>query len=288
MSGPGPVRILAVTLDLDDTLWPVLPALQRADEAVDAWLRQHHPDVAQKWPIEAMRALRLQVAAERADLAHDFTTQRQLTLQQAFAACGIADAPVQVLWDIYFAQRNTVDLYADSLPALRRIAARRPLASLTNGNADLQRVGIHVHFAHHVCARDTGVAKPDPRIFHAAADCLGVPPAQVGKRALSLAQAGIARGDDRQLPPLQRVFTYLPLEHAEDLALQDRSVALFEALRAEVGPQQRASFEGFLDYARRHREVIARFGRFPHRNAVLGRASTAEEALYLAQPGAGF
>jgi len=107
-------------------------------------------------------------------------------------------------------------------------------------------------------------------------------------RALSLAQAGIARGDDRQLPPLQRVFTYLPLEHAEDLALQDRSVALFEALRAEVGPQQRASFEGFLDYARRHREVIARFGRFPHRNAVLGRASTAEEALYLAQPGAGF
>jgi len=179
VSGPGPVRILAVTLDLDDTLWPVLPALQRADEAVDAWLRQHHPDVARKWPIEAMRALRLQVAAERADLAHDFTTQRHLTLQQAFAACGIADAPVQVLWDIYFAQRNTVDLYADSLPALRRIAARRPLASLTNGNADLQRVGIHAHFAHHVCARDTGVAKPDPRIFHAAADCLGVPPAQV-------------------------------------------------------------------------------------------------------------
>jgi putative hydrolase of the HAD superfamily len=173
------VRILALTLDLDDTLWPVLPALQRADEAVDAWLRQHHPDVALKWPIEAMRTLRLQVAAERADLAHDFTTQRQLTLQQAFDACGVIEAPVDALWEIYFAARNAVELYADSLPALQRIAAHRPLASLTNGNADLQRVGIHAHFAHHVCARDTGFAKPDPRIFRAAADCLGVPPANI-------------------------------------------------------------------------------------------------------------
>ena len=112
------MHILALTLDLDDTLWPVLPALQRADEAVDAWLRQHHPDVALKWPIDAMRALRLQVAAERTDLAHDFTTQRQLTLQQAFDACGVIEAPVDALWEIYFAARNAVELYADSLPAL--------------------------------------------------------------------------------------------------------------------------------------------------------------------------
>lgn len=107
-------------------------------------------------------------------------------------------------------------------------------------------------------------------------------------KALSLALAGIERGDDRQLPPLQRVFTYLPLEHAEDPAMQQRSVALFEALCAEARPEQRASFEGFLDYARRHRDVIARFGRFPHRNTLLGRPSTAQEAIYLAQPGAGF
>lgn len=173
------VHILALTLDLDDTLWPVLPALQRADEAVDQWLRQHHPEVALKWPIEAMRELRLRVAAERGDLAHDFTTQRQLTMQQAFAACGIAEAPLDALWEIYFAQRNAVELYADSLPALQRIAARWPVASLTNGNADLQRVGIHAHFVHHICARDTGVAKPDPRIFLAAAERLGVPPVNI-------------------------------------------------------------------------------------------------------------
>lgn len=171
--------ILALTLDLDDTLWPVRPALERADQAVDAWLRQHHPEVARAWPITAMRELRMQVAAERLDLAHDFTTQRQLTLRHAFAACGVDDAPVEALWEIYFAARNRVELYPDSLPALQRITARWPLASLTNGNADLRRIGIHAHFAHHVCARDSGVAKPDPRIFLAAAERLGVAPGQL-------------------------------------------------------------------------------------------------------------
>ena len=93
--------------------------------------------------------------------------------------CGIAEAPVEALWEIYFAERNSVELYPDSLPALRRITARWPLASLTNGNADLQRIGIHAHFTHHICARDSGVAKPDPRIFLAAAALLGVAPGQI-------------------------------------------------------------------------------------------------------------
>lgn len=106
--------------------------------------------------------------------------------------------------------------------------------------------------------------------------------------AQRLAVSGIAEGFDRQLPPLQRVFAYLPLEHAENEGLQQRSVAMFEALYADVSPVERPRFEGFLDYAQRHRDVIARFGRFPHRNAVLGRLSTAQELHYLAQPGAGF
>ncbi len=84
------------------------------------------------------------------------------------------------------------------------------------------------------------------------------------------------------------MFAYLPLEHAEDMGLQQRAVTLFEALHAQAPVAERARFAEFLDYARRHREVIARFGRFPHRNAVLGRDSTAAEREYLAQPGAGF
>ena len=107
-------------------------------------------------------------------------------------------------------------------------------------------------------------------------------------QALALALAGIERGHDQALPPMARIFCYLPLEHAEDLALQQRSVALFAALRDAPGAEPRAFFDGTLDYARKHQDVIGRFGRFPHRNAMLGRASTEDEQTYLAQPGAGF
>lgn len=106
--------------------------------------------------------------------------------------------------------------------------------------------------------------------------------------AQRLALSGVAEGFDRQLPSLQRVFAYLPLEHAENMGLQDRSVVLFEALCNDVPPLERPRYADFLDYARRHRDVIARFGRFPHRNAVLGRDSTDAEMAYLARPGAGF
>ena len=107
-------------------------------------------------------------------------------------------------------------------------------------------------------------------------------------RAVALALEGIARGHDAQVPPMARIFCYLPLEHAEDAAMQARSVALFGALAADPAARPAEFFAHTLDYARQHRDVIARFGRFPHRNAILGRASTPDEAAYLAQPGAGF
>lgn len=109
-------------------------------------------------------------------------------------------------------------------------------------------------------------------------------------QALHWALEGIALGHDRHadLPAVARIFCYLPLEHAEDMALQERSVAAFQALADSAGADTREFLAGTLDYARRHREVIARYGRFPHRNPILGRESTAEEQQYLAQPGAGF
>ncbi len=100
--------------------------------------------------------------------------------------------------------------------------------------------------------------------------------------ALAAARATVAKGFDRALDPAARMFVYLPYEHAEDLAAQDEACALMEALpetpwRANV-----------VDYAHKHRAVIAEFGRFPHRNAILGRESTEAEKAYLAKPGAGF
>lgn len=100
--------------------------------------------------------------------------------------------------------------------------------------------------------------------------------------ALKAARATVAKGFDRALAPVQRVFVYLPFEHAEDLAAQDESCALFRAL-PETAWRARV-----VEYADNHRDVIARFRRFPHRNAILGRDSTEAEKTYLSQPGAGF
>lgn len=116
----------------------------------------------------------------------------------------------------------------------------------------------------------------------------GTPRAFAGDpRALALATGLVDAGLDRRLPPLRRWFAYLPFEHAEHLAVQQRSVRLFEALAADAGAHA-ATLASALDYARRHRDVVARFGRFPHRNAILGRASSDEEAAFLREPGSRF
>jgi len=98
----------------------------------------------------------------------------------------------------------------------------------------------------------------------------------------------IERGADLSSRPMERVFFYLPLEHSEELADQLEAIRLFRDLADSVDVPLRPAFDGFLDYAIRHHAVIERFGRFPHRNAILGRASTAEELEFLQQPGSSF
>lgn len=93
---------------------------------------------------------------------------------------------------------------------------------------------------------------------------------------------------DIELRPVQRVFLYLPLEHSESLADQDDALHCYQRLLADVPAGWRLTFQVFLDFAQRHRDIIARFGRFPHRNALLGRASTAEERAFLETPGSSF
>ncbi|WP_462379875.1 DUF924 family protein [Pseudomonas sp. Marseille-QA0892] len=105
---------------------------------------------------------------------------------------------------------------------------------------------------------------------------------------LALARKGIDQGWHQTLPPIAHVFVYLPFEHDESAASQAMAVEYFTALAAGCRPEDRKVFADFLDYARRHQDVIRRFGRFPHRNAILGRPSTPEEVAYLSQPGLGF
>ncbi|HMG57591.1 MAG TPA: DUF924 family protein [Kofleriaceae bacterium] len=107
-------------------------------------------------------------------------------------------------------------------------------------------------------------------------------------RAREIASGAIDRGLDLRVALERRAFVYLPFEHSELLADQDRSVALFEAWAAEHPAEQRAAADDTMSYAVRHREIIERFGRFPHRNAVLGRTSTPEEIAFLAEPRSSF
>lgn len=111
----------------------------------------------------------------------------------------------------------------------------------------------------------------------------GTPRAFAGDpRALALCLAGIATGMERALGPVEQGFFYMPLQHAEDRAAQGLSVQQFRAL-AERNPEHRGIFDQCLRFAEEHRNIIERFGRFPHRNAILGRESTAEESAYLEQ-----
>lgn len=107
-------------------------------------------------------------------------------------------------------------------------------------------------------------------------------------RGLRAAQSCVARGADRELLGHGRVFLYLPFMHSEDLAMQDECVRLFSAFRDESSGALRAALESNVQYAHRHRDIIVQWGRFPHRNEILGRTSTPEEAEFLKQPGSSF
>jgi uncharacterized protein (DUF924 family) len=119
------------------------------------------------------------------------------------------------------------------------------------------------------------IYRNDPRSF--ASD----PLARKLAKAL-IAQAAVG------LRPLEKVFLYLPLEHSEDLDDQKKSIALFRQLQESVPAELKENFNGFYDYAVRHHDIIVRFGRFPHRNKILGRESTAEELDFLSRPGSSF
>jgi uncharacterized protein (DUF924 family) len=106
--------------------------------------------------------------------------------------------------------------------------------------------------------------------------------------ALELAREGVQKKEDRNLHTVERVFFYMPFEHSEDLEMQKESVRLFTELLESTHDQLKRPVREFLRYAQAHHDIIKRFGRFPHRNLILGRESTAEELEFLKQPGSSF
>jgi uncharacterized protein (DUF924 family) len=108
------------------------------------------------------------------------------------------------------------------------------------------------------------------------------------EQARRLARQALDQGVDRKLRPVERVFIYLPFEHSEDVQDQATGVQLFEALLEEVPATVKQPFQNFLDFAKKHKEIVDNFKRFPHRNALLGRDSTPQELEFLKRPGSSF
>lgn len=174
-----PGRIRAITLDLDDTLWPVWPVIERAEAALLQWLGTHAPQTAARFDLAGMRVVREQVARDQPTLAHDLTALRREAIERMLVASGEDAALAGPAFEVFFAARQRVELYADALPALQRLAARWPLLGLSNGNADIDRIGLGRWFRGSLGAREAGVSKPDARIFHAACERLGCTPGEV-------------------------------------------------------------------------------------------------------------
>jgi len=172
-------QIQGISLDLDDTLWPIMPVLHKAERVLQAWFEANFPAVALAYPAEKMRELRATVWQQNPDLAHDFTELRRMALEHAMRPFGCSARDVAAAIEIVHAARNQVTLFDDALIALPRLSASFPIVALTNGNADLTRIGLERHFKANINAREFGKAKPDIGIFHAACNALGMAPEHV-------------------------------------------------------------------------------------------------------------
>ncbi len=177
----GAVR--AICFDLDNTLWEIEPVLQRAEAILADWLRDRYPRIPERFPAAEMLAMRAALSRDEPHQAHDFTYLRRETLARAAAAAGYEPEScasiAHAAFDAWHAARNEVTPYAETLPALERLKARFRLATLSNGNADLARIGLAHHFEVSLNAGLLGCAKPDPRAYEAVADALTLEPAEI-------------------------------------------------------------------------------------------------------------
>ena len=178
----------AVLFDLDDTLWPIAPVIIEAEQVLFAWLREHAPLVAQQFTIDTLRHARLELLARRPEFQLDLGALRRAGLIAAFEQAGEDAAKVELAMTEFFAARNAVIPYDDVLPGLLRLKGRVRIASVTNGNADLQTIGLERHFEVSVAAPTFGVAKPEPAIFLEACRQLAIAP-----------QEAVYVGDDLRL-----------------------------------------------------------------------------------------
>jgi len=163
-------RIKAISLDLDDTLWPIWPTIERAEKVLHNWLGDNAPMTAALFSSPAaLRDIRDYMATNRPELKHDLSAVRRESIRLALYRAGENPLLAEKAFEVFFAERQRVVMFEDAKPALEFLVARYPLVTISNGNADVERVGLGAYFRAAITAREFGVGKPDPRIFHAAA-----------------------------------------------------------------------------------------------------------------------
>jgi 2-haloalkanoic acid dehalogenase type II len=172
-------KIRAVAFDLDNTLWDVDPVLVRAEGRWMQWLRDNCPRIPERLSLDEMRTARMQLAAREPHNAHDMTYLRIASLAQHARECGYDESIAEAAFEIFIAERNQIDLFADVRAGLHRLRARYALATLSNGNADLGRIGLADLFSVSLNARGVGAAKPDRRCFERLVGDLHLEPQEV-------------------------------------------------------------------------------------------------------------
>jgi putative hydrolase of the HAD superfamily len=173
-------KIKAISFDLDDTLWPIWPTIERAEKALHDWLGFHAPMTSAMFAnAGALREIRNEIGATRPDLKSDLSALRRESIRLALTRAGENPLLAEPAFDVFFEERQRVTLYDDALATLDFLSARFPLVSVSNGNANVVKVGLGRYFKASISAREFGVGKPDPRIFLAAAGALDLQPQDV-------------------------------------------------------------------------------------------------------------
>ena len=165
--------IRTITLDLDDTLWPIGPVIERAERRLYGWLHEHYPRITERFPAPALLQLRQEIAAEFPHMGHDYYFLRRAVLERIGEQAGYGDGYVDDAMAVFHAERNTVELYPDVRPSLEALGRDYRIVAVTNGNASLEHIGIRDLFDEVVSAANAGVAKPAREIFEVAVEAGG-------------------------------------------------------------------------------------------------------------------
>jgi len=165
--------IRTITLDLDDTLWAIRPVIERAETGLYRWLREHYPRVTEIFSPPDLLDLRKEIAAEQPGMAHDFTFLRRAVLARLGETAGYGHALVDGAMLVFEALRNDVEVFPEVRPALDALRRDYRVIAVTNGNANLERIGIRDLFHGVVSASSAGSAKPAREIFDVAVEAGG-------------------------------------------------------------------------------------------------------------------